>query len=172
MIEAIENFIPTLAAFTHIVIVLTLFGLITIDIREKIIRTFIKHKNLLVMILSIAAISGSLFYSEIVGLIPCRLCWYQRIAIFPLSVLSIIAFVTKDKKPDRYILPLAAIGAFISAYHYVTQFFVVSTSCIVGEANCADKLFMHYGYITIPLMAFTICISIILIYAISRMSKK
>ncbi|NNK91751.1 MAG: disulfide bond formation protein B [Acidimicrobiia bacterium] len=64
---------------------------------------------------------GSLYYSEIANFEPCRLCWYQRIAMYPLAVILPIAALRKDRGAWLYAAPLAAIGAVIAAYHYTIQ---------------------------------------------------
>lgn len=98
---------------------------------------------------------GSLYYSEIVGFTPCRLCWYQRIAMYPLVVILGIATVgTRDLGVRRYVVPLAAIGALISIYHYTLQWFpeFEATSCD-PQAPCAAFLVREFGFVSIPFMA-------------------
>ncbi|MBT8212166.1 MAG: disulfide bond formation protein B [Acidimicrobiia bacterium] len=70
---------------------------------------------------AITATLGSLYYSEIANFEPCRLCWFQRIAMYPLALILPVAAFRKDRAAWLYAGPLAAIGAVIAAYHYTIQ---------------------------------------------------
>jgi len=100
------------------------------------------------------AMSGSLYFSEVVGFIPCLYCWYQRIAMFPMVLILAIAFVLRDGKIWRYLLPLAGIGLLLSAYHTMIE---LRPSLAVGTcdaaASCTVRLFAVLGFISIPVMA-------------------
>ena len=61
--------------------------------------------------------AGSLYFSEVAHFVPCRLCWYQRIAMYPLVLLLGIATLRRDVGIRLYAIPLAAIGAAVSIYH-------------------------------------------------------
>jgi disulfide bond formation protein DsbB len=101
------------------------------------------------------ATAGSLYYSEIAGFTPCELCWYQRIAMYPLVVILGIAAWRNDRSVARAALPLAAIGGAISSYHSLIQRFpelTGGTSCDPA-APCTAILVWQLGYLSIPLMA-------------------
>ncbi|WP_251025129.1 MULTISPECIES: disulfide oxidoreductase [unclassified Bacillus (in: firmicutes)] len=70
---------------------------------------------------SIIAMFGSLYFSEIKQYEPCALCWYQRIIMYPFTIISGIAIIRKDYWISSYTMILSAIGAFISTYHYLIQ---------------------------------------------------
>lgn len=97
---------------------------------------------------------GSLFFSEIAGFVPCDLCWFQRICMYPLSLLLLFAARHGDYKFARYLLPFPVIGAGVSVYHILVENHVVSTpaACQVG-AGCAVKWINEFGYVTIPTIA-------------------
>jgi disulfide bond formation protein DsbB len=98
---------------------------------------------------------GSLIYSEYFDLIPCRLCWYQRIAMYPLALILIIAAVRRDSGGARlYGVPLAMIGTAIAAYHYLIQQFpsLESGACDLS-APCSAAYVWKYDFISIPYMA-------------------
>lgn len=103
---------------------------------------------------AVIATLGSLYYSEIVGFVPCTLCWYQRIAMYPLTVLLGIAAVGDDRGVRRYVLPVATIGGMISAYHYLLQWFpgLEAGACDV-DAPCAAFYVREFGFVSIPFMA-------------------
>jgi len=98
---------------------------------------------------------GSLFFSEIAGFVPCDLCWYQRICMYPLSILTLFAAAHGDYRFARYLLPLPIAGACVSVYHILVENQVVSepSACKIGGAGCAVKWINEFGYVTIPTIA-------------------
>lgn len=97
---------------------------------------------------------GSLYYSEIAGYIPCELCWWQRIAMYPLVIVLLVAAVRGDRAIRPYVIPVAAGGFLIAAYHYAIQTFpsLQGTVCAV-DAPCTARWVEVYGFISIPFMA-------------------
>lgn len=118
--------------------------------------------------IALIAMSGSLFFSEVAHFIPCKLCWYQRICMYPQVLILGIAAVKNDFKIKKYLLPLSAIGAIIAAYHYLLQMSPIPLPCSDEVANCALKQFAFFGYITIPLMSLTAFVLIILFLSVAR----
>ncbi|HET9050464.1 MAG TPA: disulfide bond formation protein B, partial [Candidatus Dormibacteraeota bacterium] len=100
------------------------------------------------------ATSGSLYFSQGAGLVPCTLCWYQRIAMYPLVLVLGVAVVRGDLAVRPYAMPLAGAGAVISAYHYQLERFPSqgSFSCTV-DVPCSVTLFTRLGFVSIPWMA-------------------
>lgn len=106
---------------------------------------------------SVVATSGSLYFSEIKHFIPCTLCWYQRILMYPLVILLGIALVRNDQKIHVYVLPLSILGFFIGTYHYLKQkvsFFqsIDVLECSVG-VPCSVMYINWFGFITIPFLS-------------------
>jgi len=99
---------------------------------------------------------GSLYFSEIVNYKPCRLCWFQRTMMYPLAILLIVAALVKDKKIWRYAVPLASIGITISTYHWFLERFpnLDAGVCDV-DVPCEFIWFQHFGFVTLPFMALT-----------------
>ena len=87
----------------------------------------------------IATIStlGSLFFSEIMELTPCVLCWYQRIFLFPLPIILLIGLYPVDKQVVRYALPVAIIGLLFTVYHCLLFFGVIPESETCAGWNLA-----------------------------------
>jgi len=107
---------------------------------------------------SAVATGGSLFFSEVAGFVPCELCWYQRICMYPLSIITLLAALAQDHRVARYLLPLPAVGACISVYHLLVENGVVSESneCLASApGGCATKWINEFGYMTIPTLALT-----------------
>jgi disulfide bond formation protein DsbB len=102
------------------------------------------------------ATGGSLFFSEIAGFVPCELCWFQRICMYPLSILTLLIAVHRDYRVARYLLPLPVVGACVSIYHILIENHVIATpqACQVG-AGCTVKWINEFGYMTIPTLALT-----------------
>ena len=101
------------------------------------------------------ATGGSLIFSEAYHYTPCELCWYQRIAMYPLAVLLGIAAVRRDLDVRRYALPLAGVGAAVSTWHVLVQrvpALAGTTSC-EATAPCTGIWVEALGVLTIPTMA-------------------
>lgn len=106
-------------------------------------------------IIALIATAGSLFYSEVAHYEPCKLCWFQRIFMYPQVLLLALALYKRDNHIIDYILWMSGIGLVIAGYHYLLQLGVVTGSfCGIG-VSCDQRFVMEYGYITIPMMAFT-----------------
>jgi disulfide bond formation protein DsbB len=120
---------------------------------------------------AIAAVStfGSLYFSESAGYVPCRLCWFQRIAMYPIAVIALVALIRRDRGARWYIVPMAAIGAMISTYHVsIEQGWVNdSESCALFGPSCADVWFESLGFVTLAIMALAGFVSIIVLNTIS-----
>jgi disulfide bond formation protein DsbB len=97
---------------------------------------------------------GSLYLSEVAHLIPCTLCWYQRIAMYPLAVILTIAAIRRDAGVRIYAFVLAGIGTVIAGYHYIIQWFpnLEGTSCTTS-VPCTGVWFRVFGFVSIPYMA-------------------
>jgi disulfide bond formation protein DsbB len=109
-------------------------------------------------VVAAVATGGSLFFSEIAHFVPCELCWYQRICMYPLSLLTLLAALANDYRIARYLLPLPLVGAGISVYHLLVENAVVgqSSACLVSApGGCATKWVNEFGYMTIPTLALT-----------------
>lgn len=106
---------------------------------------------------SIAAMLGSLYYSEIRHFTPCVLCWYQRILMYPLVIIIAIGILRRDKGVYQYVLPMSILGWSIALYHVLLQKGILPEAvapCEIG-ASCLTKYTGYFGFITIPVMSFT-----------------
>src|SRR6478609_11280024 len=96
----------------------------------------------LAFLVAAIATGGSLFFSEIAHFVPCELCWYQRICMYPLSITTLLAALFDDPRAARYLLPLPIVGAGISVYHLLVENRVVgeSLTCrISAPGGCTVK---------------------------------
>lgn len=107
---------------------------------------------------TLAATLGSLSYSEIIGYEPCKLCWFQRIFMYPQVILLGIALWKKDSREALYCLVLSVAGAAIAGYHYLMQVGIAPSlpcSALGYSVSCSQRFVMQFGYITIPMMSLT-----------------
>jgi disulfide bond formation protein DsbB len=123
-------------------------------------------------IIALTATLGSLYFSEIAHFIPCRLCWFQRIAMYPMAVLLLIGALRRDVRGVAlYAMAFPIAGALVSAYHIYIENHpqAESAGCTVG-APCSTKWIDKFGYITIPTLTITAfaAIIVLLIYALRR----
>jgi disulfide bond formation protein DsbB len=108
----------------------------------------------LALLVAVVATLGSLFYSEVKDLIPCDLCWYQRICMYPLAAIFAVGVARRDRAVLWYAAPFVAVGAPLALYHWLVErvpSLSDSTSCSV-VAPCAVPYFEELGYITLAFM--------------------
>jgi len=124
---------------------------------EKTLYAIQEYAPALAALVAITATLGSLYYSEVAGYIPCTLCWYQRILMYPLvAILLLVGLISRDSLLPRYVLPLSLIGIFVSSYHYLVQWGVVGgTNVCTSGVPCSGRFVNWLGFITIPLQALT-----------------
>ncbi len=105
-------------------------------------------------VVAVLATGGSLYFSEVAGYEPCTLCWYQRIAMYPLVVVLGIAAWRGDARVRRYVLPIVAIGAAIALYHYALERVpALDTGVCSSAVPCTLIWFQQLGFITLPYLA-------------------
>jgi len=104
---------------------------------------------------------GSLYYSEVVGYVPCTLCWGQRIFMYSLAVVLTVGAVRNDLGVRAYGLALAIPGAALSVYHSWLQAFPRQTSFCTAEAPCAERHVWELGFVSIPFMALCAFVTVI-----------
>ena len=137
---------------------------------------FIRRYGLyLAWLVSMVATGGSLYFSEVALFIPCPMCWWQRILMYPLVLLLGVASYVGDRKVVRYALPLSVIGMGTAAWQYAGQKFpdLFPLGVCRGGVPCTTQYINWAGFITIPflsLVAFTLITVILVIMARSDRS--
>ncbi|HEY7254959.1 MAG TPA: disulfide bond formation protein B [Methylomirabilota bacterium] len=105
------------------------------------------------------ATGGSLFYSQVLHFIPCEFCWFQRILMYPLSILTLLIALRGDNRAARYLLLLPIVGAGTSIYHILIERHVITEpqACTINGGGCTiNWIFKEdFGYLTIPELALT-----------------
>ena len=106
-------------------------------------------------LIALVATLGSLFFSEVMRLPPCVLCWYQRICMYPLAAIATVGLLTRDPGAARYAWPLALGGLALAGYHNLLYYHLIPesiTPCTTG-VSCTERQIEWLGFITIPLLA-------------------
>lgn len=109
----------------------------------------------LAFVVALVTTAGSLYYSEIVGYLPCELCWFQRICMYPLVAVLGVGLLRRDRSAIWYAAPLVVVGAPVSLYHWLVErvpSFAEGSSCSVF-APCTIPFFQELGYVTLAFMA-------------------
>ena len=108
----------------------------------------------IICMITTGAMVGSLYFSEKVGFAPCKLCWYQRIGIFSIAIISFAAALRNDKNIARYTIVLAPIGLLVSTYHYLLEWFpTLETNVCSLDVPCTAVWFRELGFVTLCFMA-------------------
>lgn len=118
---------------------------------------------------SLAASLGALFVGEVMGQVPCSLCWYQRAFMFPLAVLLAVACYRSDMAVWRYAAPLAAIGWLIAGWHTLLFYGVVSEAiqpCSVSGPSCSGESMTLLGWAPLPLLSLLAFTAILILLSI------
>ena len=108
----------------------------------------------IICMITTGAMVGSLYFSEKVGFAPCKLCWYQRIAMFSIAIISFVAALRNDKNIARYTIVLAPLGLIVSTYHYLLEWFpTLETNVCSLDVPCTAVWFRELGFVTLCFMA-------------------
>lgn len=121
-------------------------------------------------LIALIATLGSLFFSEVMHFIPCSLCWYQRIFMYPLVLIFLVNLLYPDENVYKYAFPIAIVGFVISVYHNLLMFKIIPESlspCVQGVPCSVDYL-NWFGFITIPLLSFTAYLAILVLLILGK----
>ena len=108
----------------------------------------------LAWLVAACATAGSLYFSEVAHYVPCRLCWFQRICMYPLAGILLVAAIRKDRNARWYALPMLVVGMCLSGYHYLIEWkpSLGDGACGIGP-SCTDVWFRRAGFVTLAFMA-------------------
>src|SRR3989344_2931246 len=174
-VHYLNMFLGTGAIVLQILSVLAL-SMLFLGLKENKFLGFIdKHYLSIGFIISLFASLFSLVYSEIINFLPCYLCWYQRIFLFPMVFIFGVAIWHKDRKIVKYVLPLLSAGFLISVYQNFGYYFAETGSlpCDASGISCYQQLVSEFGgYISIPMLALTSFFGILTIVLVAHFYKK
>jgi disulfide bond formation protein DsbB len=107
-------------------------------------------------VLVLFTVSATLLYSEVIGIVPCGFCWFERIFLYPQLFILGVALYIKDKMVATYTALLSAVGFLIALYHHYIQMggsqFIACPTSGTG-ADCAKQIMLEFGFITFPMLA-------------------
>ncbi|MBI5044856.1 MAG: disulfide bond formation protein B [Candidatus Levybacteria bacterium] len=140
-------------------------------------KNLFKHSHYFAFIVAVAAMLGSLFFSEVLHFPPCVLCWYQRICMYPIVGILGVGIYFRDRAVYRYVFLLGSIGLAISFYHNLLYYKILPESaapCILG-VSCTTKFIEWFGFVTIPFLSglsFALILLFMIMYRNSFLEKK
>lgn len=143
----------TVATLFAIALVAGLAGLAAALVNRSIRKIVADRAVMIAGAVAVAATSGSLYFSEVADFVPCKLCWYQRIAMYPLAVLLVMATLRSDRSILRYVRVIAAAGIAVSAYHTWIQWFPETSNSCELDNPCSARWVDAFGWMEIPQMA-------------------
>jgi disulfide bond formation protein DsbB len=160
-VQTVETFYGILAlvafAFVIGIVVLGLLAVVSeaaADAFDAVAEAIAPNALAMGWIVAFLATAGSLYFSEVAHFEPCTLCWYQRIAMYPLVVILGIAVARRDTAGALYAAGLAGIGAVIAAYHVALEWFPALDSGTCDPDNpCTLVWFRVFGFVSLPTLA-------------------
>lgn len=174
----VSDFIASLIPELGLVAIVATFALLVVYVAsfsprlrarlEGVNRWVSRNAVLLIFLAAFASMSGSLFYSNVRGLTPCMLCWFQRILIYPLVLIFGLELVIRKRDAIRYGLVLAVPGFLIALWQYIEQTFHIAGACsptVPGQeaVSCSARYVFAHGFISIPFMALTAFVFIVVV---------
>ncbi len=121
-------------------------------------------------VFALVATLGSLYFSQIADFIPCELCWFQRIMMYPLVAILLVGALRRDvRAAAQYAFALPIIGICVAAYQIYIEInpSAEPATCKVGGTSCATKWIDKFGYITIPVLSATAFAAILVLLAMT-----
>lgn len=164
------SFFNTILAVGTIALQIALFATIISWISGGHIHIWVsKHVSLILRVLFVGSALASLTYEFGFGYAPCLLCWYQRMAIFPLAILLLTAHITKSALLRTQTIILSTAGLLVALFHNYLDIFPSSGLDTCGEGpSCLIRYVYEFGYITIPMMSATLLVTGIVLTLLAR----
>ncbi len=183
--QSSTNILSAGVVIADIIILLLIGVFITLFLKNKTsittqVARFVSDNILLLgFLVSVGALLGSLFYSNIIGFVPCELCWIQRLFIYPQVILFGVGMYHAKKGMSTAGILLSSfimsiIGAAVAAFHSYGQLYNpgILAACEVNGVSCSKLYFVSYGYVTIPTMSLTVFLLLIILLLIKNKYSK
>lgn len=136
------------------------------------IASFLETKGLWIgLLVTLGGVILSLYYSEVLGIAPCGLCWLQRVFLYPQAILFALAVWKNDRGIADYSIALSIFGAGVSLYQHYLQMggaSVLPCPSVTTGADCVQRFLFEFGYITFPLMSFSVFAFLIVVMLFVR----
>lgn len=144
--------------------------------RENHMSKKVENSMLIMWTVSLVATLGSLYFSEIRDYEPCKLCWIQRIFMYPIAIMMTVAYIQKNPRIVVTTLVFSIIGGCISLYHYLIQkvSFFQDDAISCGAVPCTGMYINWFGFITIPFLALTafIILTVVGFYILKQLKQE
>lgn len=178
--DAVTLFFALLAvmafAITVGIVAIGVFGATSAgaDVRSKVFGAFHGLELWLAFAVAATATLGSLYLSEVAHFVPCTLCWYQRIAMYPLAIILLIAAARRDHGIRIYAATLATLGAAVAVWHRLVQAYPDLEGGVSCDPNnpCSAAYVEQLGFITIPTMALCAFLCILALLWLDRFNSR
>jgi disulfide bond formation protein DsbB len=180
MTKAVTTGFAALAVLTQVVLaiiaVIALVSLFSATARKVLVEvreTLLGGELWAAWAFALTSTLGSLYFSQVANFVPCELCWFQRIAMYPMAIILLVGALRRDVRVGvQYAFVFPIVGILIATYHiYIEQNpSEAPKACMVGGASCVTKWIDKFGYITIPVLSITsfTAILVLLLFAWSR----
>lgn len=132
-----------------------------------------KHPFLGAWLIALFGCVLSLYYREIREIEPCPLCWYQRIALYPIAVILGMALYRGDEKVISYLFPFAFFGFFIAFYQVLGIYFpiILNNGLCGAQSHCTSGIFLLFGFLTFPMLSSLGFAAIIVLFFLGKRKK-
>ncbi|HWH13861.1 MAG TPA: disulfide oxidoreductase [Miltoncostaeaceae bacterium] len=181
MIETVNHLLGALGILAQIAIVAIVALLVAARLRPAAVGRLVGTPDVLMRqalwtawVVAAVATGASLYLSEIADYVPCRLCWFQRIAMYPLAVVLLVGALRRDRRVVSYAAAFPVVGAGIAAYHIYIERNpeAESQACRLSGAPCSTKWIEEFGYLTIPTLALTAFVLIAVLLAVVHVAGR
>jgi len=172
MVETIQTLSAVLALITAagaILVVVARLLASRVPTAARLGAQVVAWRTQLTLVIAGGSMLGSLYFSEMEHFIPCRWCWFQRVAMYPIALVALVALIRRDQNARWYMVPMAAIGATISSYHYLLEWKpeLESDTCGLFGPACSIVWFREFGFVTLAFMALSAFVAIIVFNTVS-----
>lgn len=165
MIETIQSINHTLAIFGLVGIVVTSFLIYDLYSKRLLEEYVTKWGMMFALCATFLSSTMTLIYSEVFGILPCGLCWFERVALYPQVLIIATAIYIKDSRMPIYGIGLSSLGLIISLYHHYIQMggsqFV---KCPASGVDCSKRFLFEFDFMTFPLMSAILFAILIVLY--------
>lgn len=165
------NFLFALGALLLQLVTITLLFSFLLKKDYGFTRWFERRALLTAFLVTLGTTAASLFYSDVLGFVPCGLCWLQRVFLYPQVVILGIALWKKRHDITEYIIGLSIFGSVFALYQHYLQMGgreLVTCPTAGAGADCAKRILFEFGYITFPLMSFTVFAFLVVLMLLLR----
>lgn len=123
---------------------------------DRYLKFVSKNAYTVAFLITMSGMVLSLVYSDVIGYIPCTLCWYQRILLYPEALLLGLALWKGDRAITDYIIALSGLGVVLAIYQkYIELGGASLLPCSTTTVSCAKIYVLEFGYVTLPVMGLT-----------------